>query len=343
MFQPKLGLGFLVFVSACIAVESSCSRGCDLALGSYNVWLGSNLPFIAQMFKDSIPNILSYNSQIPNPNFILSDTRINLPFSCDCIDGEFLGHVFDYTVQSGDTYEKVAGTYYSNLTTAAWLERFNSYDPSRIPDTNAQLNVTVNCSCGDGSVSKSYWLFITYPLRPGESLESVAASANLTTDLLRSYNPDANFSAGSGLVYIPGKDNSGNYPSLKSSTGLSGGVIAGISIGLVGALLVPFWVYITFYKKRKAQHKLLLLARSDDESHQAARAHVSTLEKATDSKDIPGGASSVPTGITVDKSVEFSYEELAKATNDFSMANKIGQGGFGVVYYAELRGEVCGC
>jgi hypothetical protein len=45
-------------------------------------------------------------------------------------------------------------------------------------------------------------------------------------------------------------------------------------------------------------------------------------------------------GITVDKSVEFSYEELSKATNDFSMANKIGQGGYGSVYYAELRGEV---
>nr|XP_025625969.1 chitin elicitor receptor kinase 1-like [Arachis hypogaea] len=45
------------------------------------------------------------------------------------------------------------------------------------------------------------------------------------------------------------------------------------------------------------------------------------------------------TGITIDKSVEFSYEELAKATNGFSIANKIGQGGFGSVYYAELRNE----
>jgi hypothetical protein len=43
----------------------------------------------------------------------------------------------------------------------------------------------------------------------------------------------------------------------------------------------------------------------------------------------------------VDKSVEFSYEELATATDNFSLANKIGQGGFGAVYYAELRGEVC--
>ncbi|XP_022014718.2 chitin elicitor receptor kinase 1-like [Helianthus annuus] len=44
-------------------------------------------------------------------------------------------------------------------------------------------------------------------------------------------------------------------------------------------------------------------------------------------------------GITVDRAVEFSYEELSKATNDFSLDNKIGQGGFGSVYYAELRGE----
>lgn len=35
----------------------------------------------------------------------------------------------------------------------------------------------------------------------------------------------------------------------------------------------------------------------------------------------------------------FSYEELATATDSFSLANKVGQGGFGSVYYAELRGK----
>jgi chitin elicitor receptor kinase 1 len=42
----------------------------------------------------------------------------------------------------------------------------------------------------------------------------------------------------------------------------------------------------------------------------------------------------------VAKSTEFSYQELAKATNNFNLDHKIGQGGFGAVYYAELRGEV---
>jgi len=45
--------------------------------------------------------------------------------------------------------------------------------------------------------------------------------------------------------------------------------------------------------------------------------------------------------ILVDKSPEFSYKELANATDNFSLAKKIGQGGFGEVYYGELRGQVC--
>jgi hypothetical protein len=67
----------------------------------------------------------------------------------------------------------------------------------------------------------------------------------------------------------------------------------------------------------------------------------STPEKISEAAAHVGGASPGLPGITVDKSVEFSYEELAKATNNFSLDNKIGQGGFGSVYYAELRGEVC--
>lgn len=43
------------------------------------------------------------------------------------------------------------------------------------------------------------------------------------------------------------------------------------------------------------------------------------------------------------KSVEFSYEELAEATNDFSLSCKIGQGGFASVYYGLIRNQVSIC
>ncbi|KAF7146819.1 hypothetical protein RHSIM_Rhsim04G0048100 [Rhododendron simsii] len=317
MFRSKLGFSFsLSIISLCLTtVEPTCSKGCHLALGSYYLWSGSYTRLIAEVSGNSVNELISYNPGTKE-FFVMYYSRIVVPFPCDCIDGEFLAHVFTYTVRSGDTYDKIAETYYANLTTAATLERSNSYPANSSIPVNATVNVTVNCSCGNATVSEAYGLFVTYPLRAEDSLESIAAAANLSTDLLRRYNPGANFSAGSGLVYIPGRDKSGNYPPLKSSTGLSSEVIAGISLGVaMGALLVSVCIYCGFYKKKKVQDKILLRKTYEDLPLQAVK------------------------GISVDKSVEFSCEELAKATDEFSIGHKIGQGGFGSVYYAELRGE----
>lgn len=89
---------------------------------------------------------------------------------------------------------------------------------------------------------------------------------------------------------------------------------------------LDWWLYIVWLTDL---FSLLSLARG------------SALLYPMQSTGVAGGATPGLSGITVDKSVEFSYEELAKASDDFSLANKIGQGGFGAVYYAELRGEVC--
>ncbi|KAK3184410.1 hypothetical protein Dsin_031696 [Dipteronia sinensis] len=326
-----------------VTIQSKCSKSCDRALASYYVWNGSNITFIAETLRSSLvdpadisfSSILKYNPQILNKDNVFADTRINVPFPCDCIRGEFFGHVFQYQVQSGDTYDVVANRYYSNLTNVNWLRNFNSYPVENIPDSGT-LNVTVNCSCGDAGVSKEYGLFVTYPLRPEDSLASIASAANLSRNLLQSYNPGVNFSQGNGLVYIPGRDEQNVYPTLKSAStaGIAVGVIAGISIAaVVLVLFLAAFVYFGIYKKKKLKSATLLTSRSQDLAAETGN------DKSTESTFPAASATSVLSGITVDKSVEFSYEELAKATDNFSMANKIGQGGFGAVFYAELRGE----
>ncbi|KVI02035.1 Concanavalin A-like lectin/glucanase, subgroup [Cynara cardunculus var. scolymus] len=329
--QTLLNLGFrfaaLVLLLSSIGfgalVQSKCHRGCDLALGSYNVEEGNDLISISTYINNDVNSIIKYNpTTIPESDNheIQSPVRINVPFSCGCINGEFLGHVFNYEVQSQDIYEVIAEQKYANLTTAAWIQMFNSYDPNRIPDT-ARINVTINCSCGDSSVSREYGLFVTYPLQEGETLDSVSSSANLSSDLIRRYNPDVNFSAGSGLVYIPAR-------------GLSGGTIGGITVAVVaGVLLLAGCLCYGIYRKKDSENSSVLLKNAQVQLMQAAQ------NGGSDSRGLPAGASPGVTGVAVDKSVEFSYEELSKATDDFSLANKIGQGGFGVVFYAELRGE----
>lgn len=188
--------------------QANCKSGCPTALASYYIQQGSNLTYISTIFDQKISQILLYNPKtIPNQDSIQFDTRINIPFSCDCLNGDFLGHTFNYITQTGDTYDRVATTVFANLTTEDWVQRVNVYEPTRIPN-GATINVTVNCSCGDGHVSKDYGLFSTYPLRPGESLSTVADESGVAGEVLQRFNPGEDFSAGNGLVFVPAK---GNY------------------------------------------------------------------------------------------------------------------------------------
>ncbi|XP_052302687.1 lysM domain receptor-like kinase 3 isoform X3 [Populus trichocarpa] len=302
--NPKLGLGFILLLLLCYSIESKCRKGCDLALASYYVWQDANLTFIAEVMQSSIlkssdfDTILRYNPQLPSKDSLSSLIRINIPFPCDCIEGQFLGHFFNFNVRSQNTYTVVADTYYAKLTTIPSLMYFNNYSEFNIPD-NGKLNVSVNCSCGDSSVSKDYGLFMTYPLQPNDTLNSIANQTNVTQELLQRYNVGFNFSRGTGVVYIPTKDADGSYRPLKSRNSR--------------------WSYCWHKYSSSSCGTVVGITGSN------------TPVNATGSQGLAG--------ITVDKSVEFSYEELAKATDDFSFANKIGEGGFGTVYYAELRGE----
>ncbi|PHT76316.1 hypothetical protein T459_19838 [Capsicum annuum] len=150
----------------------------------------------------------SNRSNIPNQNSVIAGRRINIPFRCDCLNNEFLGHVFPYQVNTSDTYSLVASNY-SDLTTVDMLRRFNRYPDNNIPN-DVNVSVVVNCSCGDSAVSEDYGLFVTYPLRQEDNLTYVASTSNVSEGVIRRYNPglDAKFSAGRGIIYIPGRVNS---------------------------------------------------------------------------------------------------------------------------------------
>ncbi|KAK9133245.1 hypothetical protein Scep_012773 [Stephania cephalantha] len=321
--------------------QSPCTRGCHVSLASYFIWEGSNLTYISRLFSTPIPKILPYNPNIPNPDTIQSGTRVNIPFSCYCINGDFLGHVFAYTTLHSDTYERIARNAFSNLTTPEWVQRVNRYKSTQIPDF-ANINVTINCSCGDTRISRDYGLFETYPIREGESLSRVSAETGLPADLLRMYNPGSNFSFGSGPVFVPARDENGKFPPLRSSTGgLSAGAIAGISVGAFVAAALLVVICLCFWRLLRAKPSAIELGPVTVSGHQSVQHGEGSGSgfKKIDHETAGFGGSPGLTGITMDKSVEFSYEELAKATNDFNDSNRIGQGGFGAVYYAELRGE----
>ncbi|KAK1403111.1 Chitin elicitor receptor kinase 1 [Heracleum sosnowskyi] len=337
---------FLILITLFYTIKSEskkCHGECT-ALASYYLWDGANLTIIATSFNTNYSNIMGYNPQIYDYNDIKRGDRVNVPFKCGCIRGsnsDFLGHQFNFTSKTGNTYKAIANIVYSRLTSLDMLVEFNDFNANQWIAKNESLNVPVMCTCGRRRVSKDYGLFITYPLRPGENLSSVAKGVELPEKLLMDYNRGVDFSSGSGLVFIPGKDQTRNYPPLKSrSSGIGGGVIAGLSVaGVVGTLALAACFYFCVYRSKKSNERSFIQKSYADHPMENKIGSGITLEKKSGSGLFEGVASSKLTGITIDKSMEFSYNELAEATGNFSLANKIGQGGFGSVYYAELRGE----
>lgn len=200
----SLAIFFSTLLFSHFNVEAKCRKGCDLAIASYYVWQGSNLTYIANVFSQNFPTILRYNPHVSSPDSIQTGTRINVPFSCECLNGDFLGHTFSYTTHKNDTYSQIARFTFANLTTDYWIQRVNVYDPTQVPDS-VPINVTVNCSCGDRRVSREYGLFATYPLVPGESLQSLVADTAVSPELLQQFNPGYDFSVETGIVFLPAK------------------------------------------------------------------------------------------------------------------------------------------
>ncbi|RZC64834.1 hypothetical protein C5167_008531 [Papaver somniferum] len=239
------------------------------------------MTFISQVFDTTDQEILKYNPPDPLIDLIVVDERLEVPFTCDCIRGERLGHVFTYTLKPGDTYEKLI-EYYANLTSMEGLMRDNSYNPVNILD-GSLVNVTVDCSCGDEKVC-DYELFVTYPLLPRDDLYSIAEEFRISRFLLQRYNPSSDFSSGKGLVFIPGRgrilcpyigvgklvsgdidilltDATGNYRRFKpklSTGGLAAGAIVGIAVGIVAFAVLGVCTCIGLSRRKKAKKALLL-------------------------------------------------------------------------------------
>ncbi|PIM98169.1 Serine/threonine protein kinase [Handroanthus impetiginosus] len=118
--------------------------------------------------------------------------------------------------------------------------------------------------------------------------------------------------------------------------GIPGGVIAVLSIAAIAVVIcVVACVHFVFCRRKKvAEESSVPNVQMIESGH-----GVGTVEITSESAPLPASVSQKLKGITVAKSVEFTYEELAMATNNFDISYKIGQGGFGSVYYAELRGE----
>lgn len=361
--NEEVGIGtalLLLWIARLLAgsfdfVEAPCvpPGGCNVALAYYtfNGTTDGNLSSVAARFQASEKDIRSY-SHLNSSTSVESGQALLIPFSCQCSDNE-LGHNFSYSVVQGDQADTIASQKFEFLTTVSAMTSANGATSLDAIYPENILKIPVNCSCGDPSVSSQYGLFATYVALANDNLEGLAKKFNISGDTLQSYNPGVSLNllqSSVDILFVPERDGSGVYPPF-NTTGLgnskSNNKVVGASVGAAILLLaciaggVLFYVYIYVPRRRRKissmdKYQSPHVAQSLMDTPGAIRPH---SEESALSNITAGTQTTSSISNFADRSVEFSYEELAACTDNFSIAKKIGQGGYGSVFYGELRGQ----
>ncbi|CAD6224281.1 unnamed protein product [Miscanthus lutarioriparius] len=285
------------------ASGDGCRVGCPLALAAYYFSDESNLTFIASIFGIAdYTKLLPYNPDIADPNYIVTGYRVSVPFPCSCLG---------LPADPASTF--LAGSFSYTLTGGG--ETYGDVASQFANLTTASWLAATNAHPA-GKLPAAGKINVTVNCSCGDKRVSRRYGLFLTYPLwegetFSSVAEHYGFSSRAQLELLrrfnPGMD------------GASGKGIVFIPVKDAdsnyrplesGAGTLLHFCEICFYIKAI--------------KHRQAKLN---------------GKASQAEGMKVDRSIEFSYEELSDATNNFSMEHKIGQGGFGSVYYAELRGE----
>ncbi|KAK9280121.1 hypothetical protein L1049_013808 [Liquidambar formosana] len=243
--------------------------------------------------------------------------------SCPADHDDFTWHV-DYTVQRGDTWERVSSKFGSFVV--------KKPDKTLIPSQIVTLDLLCGCSMSADIVS--------YRVKRGDTLFTICSRFNADMDktakLNRLENPGLIYAGDiifipepggiQNLILLDGKDPKAQKllrPQIHIAVGI---ILAAVAVVLVLVTIV-FWNY---YRKRKGIRRSNVYSRTECLPCYLAICPFHT------SKD--KSEESVVSSFKSEKATVFPYHEVCGATSNFNRSLKIGQGSYGSVYQGKLRG-----
>uniref|UniRef100_A0A0E0FIW1 non-specific serine/threonine protein kinase n=1 Tax=Oryza nivara TaxID=4536 RepID=A0A0E0FIW1_ORYNI len=301
---PALLIGACAFAAAAVAASGDgCRAGCSLAIAAYYFSEGSNLTFIATIFAiggGGYQALLPYNPAITNPDYVVTGDRVLVPFPCSCLG---------LPAAPASTFLAGAIPY-----------------PLPLPRGGGDTYDAVAANYAD--LTTAAWLEATNAYPPGR-IPGGDGRVNVTINCSCG---DERVSPRYGLFLTYPLWDGETLESVAAQYGFSSPaemeLIRRYNPGM-GGVSGKGIVFIPVKDPNGSYHPL----KSGWQKFRKATSRPSPEE--TSHLDDASQAE----GIKVERSIEFSYEEIFNATQGFSMEHKIGQGGFGSVYYAELRGE----
>lgn len=197
IFNKAQFLFFIVSVLINVALVSSkstiepCSNSdsCNALLG-YTVYTELKVSEVASLFQvDSIAILTANAIDISYPdveNHILpSQLFLKIPITCSCVDGIRKSVSTHYKTRPSDTLSSIADSIYSGLVSADQIREANSISDPSVLDVGQTLVVPLPCTCFNGTDNSLPAIYLSYVVKPVDTLIGLAARYSTTiTDLM---------------------------------------------------------------------------------------------------------------------------------------------------------------
>lgn len=306
---------------------------------------------IASLLHSNPDDITALNNFSSNSATIPANTVVAVPIrNCSCSDGGFYQHNASYVLRStNETYFSVANITYEGLTTCQAMIAQNPYNYRNLVVGN-NITVPLRCACPTpNQTAAGIRYLLTYLITWGDTYDSMARTfTNVSIQSIL----DANELNESAIIFpftpilipltteptriitpaTPAPPPSPPVIPVAPSTGGSSSskwIFVGVGIGVGLLLLVSLSGFLVwFFRKRKIQHKNSLLPPKH-----SPNTHQTSLIIPPESKS--WSMSSQGIRFEIESLTVYKYDELQKATGDFSEENRIK----GSVYRGIFNGD----
>lgn len=233
MLHNTFFLLLLVSVSTNVGLVSSkstiepCSNAdtCNALLG-YTLYTDLKVSEVASLFQvDSIAILTSNAIDISFPdveNHILpAQLFLKVPITCSCVDGIRKSVSTKYKTRPSDTLASIADSIYSGLVSADQIKEANSISDPSVLDVGQTLVVPLPCTCFNGTDNLLPAIYLSYVVKPVDSLTGIAASYSTTITDLMNVNAMGSTAIKAGdILAVPLPACASNFPRYASDYGL---------------------------------------------------------------------------------------------------------------------------
>ncbi|KAF8408285.1 hypothetical protein HHK36_007434 [Tetracentron sinense] len=277
--------------------------------------------------SEQIPSFYSVNtSQIKHiTHGTKQDYLVQVPCTCKDVNGT-KGYFYEtsYKVQSGDTFVKVTSEIYSGQ---AW----EVGEVLLVAGDVIPIHLVCGCLEGDSQV------VVTYTVQEDDTLLGIANL--LSTELSRIESLNRRLTQNPGYIdvgwvlFVPMEKNGIRPPKegKKHKWEITLGILSAVTLVSMGTLIIFLFRKNRIRKNSEEDPKAVTKSLSAERtsSLQCQYLHRENIEVKLHGTDV--------TGFESERPVIFSIEEIEEATSNFDESRKIGEGGYGRVYFGVLR------